>query len=118
MVADKPHLRIQGMTLNWHPLVGVRQWQLREISTSPWIVEFSTDAWEMSSSWIDDVLMDIYFRKVQHDMWVRYLTNYGRAWDGRMGMVWVPRTVFVTPAVYLPGSSPNPFRAGLPPPLR
>jgi len=117
MVPNRGQRMVRAMTLNWHPLVGVRRWGLHQIGDNPVQIEFFTDAWEMPSSWYDDWFM-IFFRQAQHDMWVRYLNNYGNAWNGRMGVSWKFPYVNVTPPVLLPGSQRNPFRNELPAPLQ
>jgi RHS repeat-associated protein len=117
MVPNRGQRMVRAMTLNWHPLVGVRRWGLHQIGDNPVQIEFFTDAWEMPSSWYDDWSM-IFFQQSQHDMWVRYLENYGNAWNGRMGVSWRFPNVNVTPAWSLPGNQGNPFRNELPAPLQ
>ena len=117
MIPNRGQRMVRAMTLNRHPLVGVRRWGLHQIGDNPVQIEFFTDAWEMPRIWYDDWAM-FFFRQVQHDMWVRYLENFGNAWNGRMGVTWKFPWVNVTPAWQLPGTKQNPFRNELPVPLQ
>jgi hypothetical protein len=70
----------------------------------------------MPANFYDDWALLI-FRKTQHDMWVNYLSNFGKSWNGRMG-VKVQSPVSVSGTKWLPGTKRNPFRNELPPPLQ
>jgi hypothetical protein len=115
MVNDDPNHMVRAMTLNAHPLVGVRRWGVVKKDTSaPGSIEFFTDAWEMPSGAVNDAMMEILGRQLQEQMWRRYLNNFAAAWTGREGAVWLPPMVLDTVPEYLNGSATNPFRSQLP----
>jgi RHS repeat-associated protein len=46
LAPNRSDLMVRAMTLNWHPLVGVRRWGLQNVASNPLQIEFFTDAWK------------------------------------------------------------------------
>jgi RHS repeat-associated protein len=115
MTWDGSRRMVRAMTLNGHPLVGVRRWSVQKDGQSG--IEFFTDAWEKPRNLLNGIAVAAVGGTLQDSMWQNYLTNFGRAWDGREGVRWNSILHIAEPR-YLDGRRENPFRAELPGELR
>lgn len=107
---------VTAVTLNLHPLVGIRRWGVHWLYNDQ--IEIYTDAWEKPGGPVRKTGMFVIGRHLQEAMWNDYLSNIGNFWNGREGVTWVMPLngsgVIEGPVSESDGREPNPFNFLLP----